>query len=214
MDIATGYFEIGALLSLEDQWQKLDKIRILMGDEATARTRKAMLLGVLRRASEALDASLEIEKETNDFLTGVPAIVEAMTQRKIECRVYAKKKFHAKAYITHARSRVIGSSALVGSSNSTHPGLWDNVELNVQLRREVDQLQAWYETYWGEAEDVSEHLLKIITRHTAEYSPFEIYARALRELMRHTIPDVEAWVKNESKSFRCSPNISKTATPA
>lgn len=37
-DIATGYFEIGALLALEGQWQQLEKIRILMGDEVTKRT--------------------------------------------------------------------------------------------------------------------------------------------------------------------------------
>src|SRR5665647_1981005 len=37
-DIATGYFEIGALLALDGHWQKLDKIRILMGDEVSART--------------------------------------------------------------------------------------------------------------------------------------------------------------------------------
>jgi hypothetical protein len=30
-DVATGYFEIGALLALDGQWQKLDKLRILMG---------------------------------------------------------------------------------------------------------------------------------------------------------------------------------------
>ena len=29
-DIATGYFEIGSLLALDGQWQKLDKLRILM----------------------------------------------------------------------------------------------------------------------------------------------------------------------------------------
>jgi hypothetical protein len=39
IDIATGYFEIGSLLSLEDEWQKVDKIRILMGDEVSKRTR-------------------------------------------------------------------------------------------------------------------------------------------------------------------------------
>jgi hypothetical protein len=31
--VVTGYFEIGALLALDGQWQKLDKLRILMGDE-------------------------------------------------------------------------------------------------------------------------------------------------------------------------------------
>ena len=34
-DIATGYFEIGALLALDGKWQGLDKIRILMGAETT-----------------------------------------------------------------------------------------------------------------------------------------------------------------------------------
>ena len=47
-DIATGYFEIGALLILDGQWQKLDKIRILMGDEVSQRTKKALLLGFER----------------------------------------------------------------------------------------------------------------------------------------------------------------------
>ena len=39
IDIATGYFEIGSLLGMDGQWQKLDKIRILMGDEVEPRRR-------------------------------------------------------------------------------------------------------------------------------------------------------------------------------
>ena len=35
-DIATGFFEIGALLGLDGKWQQLDKIRILMGAERQA----------------------------------------------------------------------------------------------------------------------------------------------------------------------------------
>lgn len=42
-DIATGYFEIGALLALDGQWQKLESLRILMGDEVSRRTKKALL---------------------------------------------------------------------------------------------------------------------------------------------------------------------------
>jgi hypothetical protein len=33
IDIATGYFEIGALLGMKDEWQKVDRIRVLMGDK-------------------------------------------------------------------------------------------------------------------------------------------------------------------------------------
>ncbi len=39
MDIATGFFEVGALLGLDDEWQKVDQIRILMGDEVAPHTR-------------------------------------------------------------------------------------------------------------------------------------------------------------------------------
>ncbi|MBI4027302.1 MAG: helicase [Verrucomicrobia bacterium] len=182
-DIATGYFEIGALLALDGQWQKLNKLRILMGDEVSKRTKQALLDGV-QKLAETLDASIEKEKESNDFLVGVPAIVEAIGKKQIECRVYTKKKFHAKAYITHAKQAVIGSSALVGSSNFTLPGLMENIELNIQIRREVEVLQEWYERHWNEAEEISDELLRVIERHIREYSPFEVYAKALQEFFR------------------------------
>ena len=60
----------GALLALDGQWQKLDKIRILMGDEVFKRTKKALLAG-LQRIKQKLDSSIEREKEQNDFLEGV-----------------------------------------------------------------------------------------------------------------------------------------------
>lgn len=188
-DIATGYFEIGSLLRLDGQWQKLEKIRILMGDEVSHRTRKTLLAGIVEKK---LDQSIEIEKDKNDFLAGVPAIVDALKSRQIECRVYTKEKFHAKAYITHAKQAVIGAAALVGSSNFTVPGLTDNVELNVQLRREVDLLQAWYEHHWAEAVEITPDILRIVERHIAAYPPFDVFARALHEFFRrHEMTDYE-----------------------
>ena len=133
-DIATGYFEIGALLALKGKWQGLDKIRILMGAETTHRTRKAILESVRAQALERLHESMEEDKERNPFLHGVPAILDALHSGQIECRVYDKGKFHAKAYITHAKLEVVGAQALVGSSNFTRPGLTKNVELNVQIQ--------------------------------------------------------------------------------
>jgi len=191
-DIATGYFEIGALLALEGEWQKLDKLRILMGDEVTKRTKKALVAGI-QSVAQTLDASIEREKETNDFLHGVPAIVEAMCRKQIECRVYTKEKFHAKAYITHSKLSVVGSSALVGSSNFTFPGLTQNVELNIQLRREVEILQEWYERHWEQSEDITPEILKVIERHTREYPPFEVYAKALQQYFRGHEMSVGEW---------------------
>src|SRR5206468_1270101 len=106
------------------------------------------------------------EKQTNDFLEGVPAIAHALRSGKIKCRVYRKAKFHAKAYITHARLEVVGASALAGSSNFTLPGLTENMELNVQITvRPVSVLQEWYEEHWNNADDVTPEILRIIKRH-------------------------------------------------
>ena len=142
-DIATGYFEIGSLLGLNGKWQNLEKIRILMGDEVSRRTRQAFEDG-LDYITAKLDDSIEQEKEENDFLEGVPAIVESIRNKTIECKIYRKKKFHAKAYITHSKFDVVGSAALVGSSNFTLPGITENVELNVQIKHELETLQEWF----------------------------------------------------------------------
>jgi Helicase conserved C-terminal domain/PLD-like domain len=201
IDIATGYFEIGALLALKNEWQNVDEIRILMGDEVSLRTRDAFGRG-FARARERLEDSLEDEKRSNDFLIGVPAIVEAIRAGKIVCRVYRKEKFHAKAYITHARLEVVGSSALVGSSNFTYPGLTENIELNVQITgAPVNVLQEWYEEHWDAAEDVTAEILRIIERHTREHTPFEVYAKALHELHRRQEMSDQDWLNHQSKVY-------------
>ena len=95
--------------------------------------------------------SLEDEKTTNPFLDGVPGDRRgARSRARSSAASTTKDKFHAKAYITHAKLEVVGSQALVGSSNFTRPGLTQNIELNIQVQsgREVAQLQEWFEEHW------------------------------------------------------------------
>lgn len=201
IDIATGNFEIGGLLALSDKWQKVDQIRILMGDLTSLRTKQAFD-DALQGLTQSLNQSLEAEKLTNNFLTGVPAIVAAIRKGKIRCRVYRKGRFHAKAFITHARAEVVGAFALVGSSNLSGPGLTENTELNVQiLGPSVHSLQNWYEQHWSDAEDVTPHILRTIERHVAEYSPFDVYARALHEFFRGHQMTASEWETSQSRIF-------------
>ncbi len=201
IDVATAYFEIGSLLALNNEWQSVDTIRVLMGDEVSRRTKTAFQ-EAMREKSQRLDQSLESEKIKDDFLNGVPAIAEAIRSGKIQFRVYRKTKFHAKAYITRGREEVIGSFALVGSSNFTRPGLSSNVELNVQIAGSpVGILQDWYEEHWADAEDITPEILRIIERHIEEFSPFDIYARSLTELFRHNSPPVDIWDEHNSKIY-------------
>jgi superfamily II DNA or RNA helicase len=202
IDIATGYFELGALLCLGNKWDPVDRIRILMGDEVSFRSKRAFEQGLMR-ITHRLDESVEREKAQNDFLEGVPRIVEAIRSGKIQCRVFRKDKFHAKAYITHGRAAVVGSYGLVGSSNFTHPGLNDNVELNVQIRGpEVSILQDWYEQHWSEAEDITPDILRTIERHIKLHTPFEIWFKALHEFFSGHELTPDEWDTERSIVFR------------
>ncbi|MGH7643604.1 MAG: helicase-related protein [Candidatus Dormibacteria bacterium] len=197
LDVATGTFEIGSLLDLDSHWQHASLIRILMGGEVTPRTKRALLAGLAAN----LNDSLEREKHHNDFLHGVPAIVAAVASGQITCRAYTKGKFHAKAYITSGAEDGAGALALVGSSNFTRPGLNLNVELNLQVRDQAQSLQSWYDRYWHDAEDVSTDILTILTRHTRDYPPFIVFAKALHEYFRHHEAAVSTWEQHESLMF-------------
>jgi HKD family nuclease len=201
IDCATGNFEIGALLALDNEWQKVDQFRILMGSEVTPRTKSAFLQA-LDQTKRHLDESIEIEKERNEFLKGVPDIVEGLRSGKIACRAYRKEKFHAKAYITHARLEVVGAAALVGSSNFSFPGLTENIELNIQITgRPVTVLQEWYEEHWAKAEDVTLDVLSVIERQIQNYSPFDVYTKSLHEFFRGHEMTASEWEETRSKMF-------------
>ena len=113
----------------------------------------------------------------------------------------SKKKFHAKAYITHPRVAVIGSVALVGSSNFTVPGLTQNIELNIQVKAagDVRQLQDWFELHWNEAENITPEILSTVERHIRDYTPFDVYTKALDELFRRHELTASEWEKTQSK---------------
>lgn len=212
-DIATGYFELGSLLALDGHWQKLKKIRILMGDETTQRTKRLLLEALKSKAEQAVNSNLEHEKNENPFLKGVPAIIEGLISGKIECRVFNKSKFHAKTYITHPKLDVVGSKALVGSSNFTASGLSRNIELNVQVQSpsEVAQLQSWYEEFWEQGEDISQDLLHVIKPHVKAWLPFDIYSHSLRELFKGTEVTSSVWEEDESIIFSMLDQYQKEA---
>jgi len=201
IDIATGYFEIGGLLAIDGAWQNVGDIRILMGDTSSTRTRKT-LNDALQAQAAKLDESIEEAKKSNHFLEGVPSIVKAIESGQIKVKIYRKRRFHAKAYITHATQSVIGSFGLVGSSNFTNPGLNDNIELNVQLTgTQVPPLQAWFDELWEKADDVTKQMQETIERHTRAYTPFEVYARALQEFFRGHELTASEWERSESKMY-------------
>jgi superfamily II DNA/RNA helicase len=200
MDVATGVFEVGAFLLLEDLWRNLSGIRILMGDETTRRTKREIVQG-LREASHN---SLEREKERGDALSGLLAVREAIAAGRIAVRVYSKAKFHAKSYLMESHDTSPVDFAIVGSSNFTRPGLTENLELNLFSTDQVhiENLRRWYQELWAEAEDVREDILQVIEPHLKEYDPFTVYARALYEFFAGREKSQDEWERGESVLYQ------------
>lgn len=207
MDIATGYLEIGGLLELDRDWQKLDKIRIILGNEVTQRTHTVITAAVNAILARLKD-SVDTEQERNEFLFGVPAVLEALKTGKIECRVFDKSKFHAKAYITYFRDdyraqfihsmNVPAGYALVGSSNFTKAGLTQNIELNVQIKDNVEELQAWFDNHWEQGVDITEAILTVIENHVKDYAPYDVYLRSMFEYFKSREESVSEWENHDS----------------
>jgi hypothetical protein len=202
-DIATGYFDISALNALDGKWQQLDEIRILMGDEMTKRTSTA-LAKAIDKIKNFLDDSIEKEKDANAFLKGVGGIIEGIQSGKIKCKIYNKKKFHAKCYITYSKAAVAPPVALVGSSNFTYSGLTQNLELNVRISSEAEVaiLQDWYEKHWEDALDISEEIITVIEKHISEYTPFEVYIKSLHEFYKGHEVTTSEWEQNHSVLYK------------
>ncbi|MEP0765834.1 MAG: DEAD/DEAH box helicase family protein [Fimbriimonadia bacterium] len=199
VDIATGFFEIGALLDLDGAWQPLEGLRLLAGGDISRQTRAEMARALRDRRLNGIEA----RQEMDDWkaLDGLAAIRAALASGHIRARIYTRAKFHAKAY-RFVTGGVV-DHGLIGSSNLTRPGLTQNLELNLftsdtaQLR----ELGEWYQQAWNEAEDITEEMLAAIEPHVREYLPFELYVQSMREYFLAHETDQSGWEVNESKLY-------------
>ncbi len=199
MDVATGVFEIGSFLLLEGLWRDLERIRILMGDETTKRTKREIVKALLQVSND----SIEREKERDDALTGLAAVRDAIANKHILLRTYSKAKFHAKSYLMESKEASPVDFAIVGSSNFTRPGLIENIELNLFStdQAHIEALRSWYDELWKESEDVSPELLKVIEPHLKDYEPFVVYAKALYEFFAGCEKTQDEWELTESALY-------------
>ena len=82
IDIATGYFEIGALLALDGEWQKVDGIRLLMGDEVSKRTEKAFEEGQRKSGTSILAATKSARSGSRTARAARSAMTTSPTTRR------------------------------------------------------------------------------------------------------------------------------------
>ena len=128
-------------------------------------------------------------KQTNedkDFLNTLYELVK--DENKFQIKIYTKWTFHAKAYIFWAWEKSMTKwQCIIGSSNLSKSGFYDNTELNVVVdwNENYDKMINWFNRLWDDSEDFNENLLEIIDNSwlKLEPTPYEVYIKVLYELV-------------------------------
>lgn len=192
LDIATGYFGIGAFRRLRGAWLNVSRIRILM-DADIAMPDAAQFEAFLGRLRQEVSDDVTQSREDDPLAMAVPGMAQAIADGRLQFRIYRRDKFHAKAFIAGFGGRA-GGAALVGSSNFTGPGIAENIELNLHVADgRVAELQAWFDRHWDLAEDVTPLVREIVRPAAEPPSPFLVYLKSLHALFEARQMPADAW---------------------
>ena len=191
LDVASGFFNVGGFALLASEFERLDRVRILLGAEVTPPTprirrgpgeprgqryQRAQVDRALKAHEDGMRTEVNLLGFSEDADRTVERLVTFLRSGKAEVRRYTKGFLHGKAFIFGAEEGV-----LAGSSNFTGAGLTTNIELNLGQYQPhvVTQVHQWFERLWDESEPYD--LAALFAARSREYPPYWIYLRALYE---------------------------------
>ncbi len=213
---AVGYFYVEGFMAIAQAVRSLDKLRLLIGAAAPRKTIEQIALGyksleaqqqiwhkeIYARSADRRDWRAQTLADARQTLSHVDQteknerlivdLAQLIEQGLIEVRIYLREPLHAKCYIFDEkdpqRAEKEPGRVILGSSNLTVAGLTSNTELNVVLHdpQSHQQVSAWFERLWQEAEPFQEDLLRELKSSWALneiVTPWEIYLKTLLHLL-------------------------------
>jgi len=182
-DVATAFFNIGAYAILRKELGGVSSFRLLLGrapEIKTDRTFGDELLSRVKNEIEGFDLITDCEDS-------VKSLIGFLKKENVEVRIYDGGFLHGKAYI-------FDDLVIIGSSNFTVAGLTHNTELNsVSLQAAAQYTRReWFDKFWNHecTRDFREELIQILEDSrfgTNEYTPYQVYIKALYELQKEDI---------------------------
>ena len=213
VQFAVGYLFLSGLKDIFAELQEMEHIQILIGNRTNTQTAKTLgqafqqkneeiqtpheinLLKAETQQHYAHDIGTEFNQRSQDkdFLNG---LYELIKSGRLEINIYTKGTFHAKAYIFTAKPGSIAKGrCLIGSSNLSQSGLYDNTELNVVVDGDANfqKMQAWFQRLRDESHEFTTELLETIEQSwiKAEPTPYEVYMKVLYELVGYIVDNEE-----------------------
>ena len=208
-DIAVGYFFISGFAQTADDFARLRKTRVLVG-QADRPTLEAVAAGMTQadplrsrlhsddliprsqRNAAASDAAARVSHgiaaldQTDAATAAIARLRGLVASGLLEMRAYPRGFMHAKAYLCWYDNHAEPGAAIVGSSNFTLAGFSGNTELNVRVTgdAEMSALKDWFNALWEDSIDINAQVQDALNRSWAlkTYPPYLVYLKALREL--------------------------------
>ena len=181
LDVASAFFDVRAYSMVKDNLNDVSSFKLLLGKVPEIKSDRTLGKELLRMIGEEVEG-LDLTKE-DEF--NVKNLIEFLKRDDVEVRLYEKEFLHGKAYIFE-------NLVVIGSSNFTVSGLTHNTELNsVSLDSEaVYTRERWFNQFWKDARDFKAELIELLENSrygSREYTPYEIYIKALYELQKEEI---------------------------
>ena len=217
-DILVGYFRTSGFKALCNEFENIDKIRILIGLSTDKQTidayQKSKQLDFLESHSNTKDIfSKELEKElyssedNYDVEYSIRKFVEFLRSGKLELRAFPSRDLHAKVYISKFRKddRDYGR-VITGSSNFSENGLNSQYEFNVELKNSIDvkYAQEKFDNLWAMSVDLTETYIDTINDKTwlnDTIKPYELYIKFLYEYFKEKLEKKETLEIKPPKGF-------------
>lgn len=204
-DILVGYFRTSGFHKLYQEFESIDKIRILVGLNADKKAvdiiqsvhQETLNFESHTNTKEKFAANIKQElyesDDNYDVEFGIAKFIEYIKSGKLEIKAYPSHNIHAKVYISrfHEDDRDFGR-VITGSSNFSESGLNSQYEFNVELKNNSDVKFALYkfEELWKDAVDLSQIYIDTVEKETwlnDEITPYELYLKFLYEYFKENL---------------------------
>jgi len=185
MDIVTGYFTVGALSWLNENFNdKIEKFRFVWGGIASDTDGKIVRIDLLNQEI-GIKNVLKLKKIADEA-------VNFLKQNKVEVKTSEPNFCHAKMFLFKTLDDR-HNFYITGSSNLTESGIGQrrtsNVELNIANTgesNEYKELANWFNGLWDnndKVHDAKQKFIDEISKIFKEYMPSDIYFKIISELL-------------------------------
>jgi len=211
--VASAYFTVSGFELVANQLEQCKHFRLLLGAEPGADPLRMAILDIWKnidirdspkQAERAVNFfsqdNVEVRLHPGPFFHGKTYILNhpeprfekqelTSTTEKSEMEMIER---HRPTQLVYKGATIAGSdkaAALVGSSNFTYGGLYQNAELNLfdPMGESMVELLTWFEERWQTSNDIKEEIIKLLQGYYKPFAPFWIYAKALYELYKEDL---------------------------